>query len=175
MTKIAVILTQKFEDSEASSPLEALKKEGLEAVVVSPKAGETIKGKNGEFSITSDRAITATNADEFDALLIPGGRSPESLRGEEGAVDFVKHFVDEKKPIAAICHGAQLLMSADGLRGKKMTCVSSIAVDAKNAGANYVDQEVVVDGNLVTSRVPKDLPAFNREMIKLFKEQAVPA
>jgi protease I len=174
-TRIAVLLTNKFEDPEASEPIEALKKEGMEPVVVSPEAGETLEGKQGKVKIKSDLAITEASPSDFEGLLLPGGRSPEALRGEKGAVEFVRHFVDKKKPIASICHGAQLLMSADGLRGKKMTCVSSIAVDAKNAGADYVDEEVVVDGNLVTSRVPDDIPAFNREMIKLFKQAPVSA
>ena len=166
--RVAVLLTDKFEDSEASSPIEALKAEGMDVVVVSPEAGKTYEGKKGEFSVTSDLAVVEASARDFDSLVIPGGASPEALRGEEGAVEFVKAFVKQDKPIAAICHGPQLLISADAFRGRKMTCVSTIAVDMKNAGADYVDRSVVVDGNLVTSRTPDDLPDFNREMVRLF-------
>ena len=116
----------------------------------------------------SDLAISQAKSGDFNALVIPGGSSPESLRVEEGAVELVKSFVKDNKPIAAICHGPQLLASAEALRGRRITCVETIAVDMKNAGANYLDQAVVVDGNLVTSRTPKDLPDFNREMVKLF-------
>lgn len=166
--RVAVLLTDKFEDSEAKSPIEALKGAGMEVVVVSPEAGKTYKGKKGEFSVTSDLAVVEASARDFDSLVIPGGGSPESLRVEEGAVEFVKEFVNKDKPIAAICHGPQLLISADALRGRTMTCVSTIAVDMKNAGAKYQDRSVVVDGNLVTSRTPDDLPDFNREMLRVF-------
>lgn len=168
MKRIAVLLTDDFEDSEVSSPIEALRAEGMEVVVVGPKAGRTYEGKKGEYSVDSDLAISQARAEDFHALVIPGGSSPESLRVEDGAVELVKSFVEDDKPIAAICHGPQLLISADALRGKSMTCVDTIAVDMKNAGANYRDESVVVDGNLVTSRTPKDLPDFNREMVKLF-------
>lgn len=166
--RVAVLLTDKFEDSEASSPIEALRAQGMEIVVVGPKAGKTYEGKKGEFAVTSDIAVVEASARDFDGLVIPGGASPEALREEEGAVEFVKEFVKNDKPIAAICHGPQLLVSADGLRGRRMTCVSSIAIDMKNAGAKYVDRSVVVDGNLITSRTPEDLPDFNREMIRVF-------
>lgn len=166
--RIAVLLTDEFEDSEVSSPIEALREEGMEVVVVSPQAGETYEGKKGDFSIQADLSLDQARAEEFDGLLIPGGASPEALRTEDGAVELVKSFVEQDKPVAAICHGPQLLISADALRGKTMTCVESIAVDMKNAGAKYIDCPVVVDGKLVTSRTPKDLPEFNREMVKLF-------
>jgi protease I len=173
--RIAVLLTDKFEDSEASSPIEALRAEGMEVVVVSPESGKTYAGKKGKFTVTSDLAIAAASAPEFDGLVIPGGSSPESLRIADGAVELVRQFVRGDKPIAAICHGPQLLISADALKGKTMTCVKTIAVDMKNAGAKYVDKSVVVDGNLVTSRTPEDLPDFNREMIALFSKAPVPA
>ena len=166
--RVAVLLTDKFEDSEASSPIEALRSQGMEVVVVGPEAGKTYEGKKGQFTVTCDLAVVEASAKDFDSLVIPGGASPEALRVEEGAVNFVKEFVKHDKPIAAICHGPQLLISADALRGRKMTCVDTIAVDMKNAGADYVDRSVVVDGNLVTSRTPDDLPDFNREMLRLF-------
>ncbi len=170
--RVAVLLTDKFEDSEASSPIEALKAGGMEVVVVGPEAGKTYEGKKGEFSVKSDLAVVEARARDFDSLVIPGGGSPESLREEDGAVEFVKEFAKNDKPIAAICHGPQLLISAEALRGRTMTCVSTIAVDMKNAGANYVDRAVVVDGNLVTSRTPDDLPDFNREMLRVFTSSA---
>lgn len=172
--RIAVLLTDKFEDSEASSPIQALREEGMEVVVVAPQAGKTYQGKKGEFSVKADLSIKEARAEDFLGLMIPGGSSPESLRVEDGAVGLVKSFVDQDKPIATICHGPQLLISARALDGKTMTCVNSIAVDMKNAGANYVDQPVVVDGNLVTSRTPEDLPDFNREMVKLFARTTAP-
>lgn len=168
MKRIAVLLTDEFEDSEAKSPIEALRSEGMEVVVVAPETGQTYSGKKGEYSVESDLSISQASSEDFHALVIPGGASPESLRTEDGAVDLVKMFVEKKKPIATICHGPQLLISADALRGRTVTCVESIAIDVKNAGANYVDQSVVVDENLVTSRTPADLADFNREMIKLF-------
>lgn len=168
MKKVAMILTDKFEDSEATSPLNALRDAGCEVSIVSPEAGATLRGKRGEAKLTADLAIKETDPAQFDALVIPGGRSPEQLRLEEGAVKFVEHFVDAQKPIAAICHGPQLLISAGGVRGRKMTCYESVAVDLENAGADYRDEPVVTDGNLVTSRKPDDLEQFNREMIRLF-------
>lgn len=168
MKRIAVLLTDDFEDSEAQSPIEALRAEGMEVVVVGPEAGQAYEGKKGEYSVHSDLAISEAKSQDFNALMIPGGGSPESLRVEDGAVELVRSFVEEKKPIAAICHGPQLLISADALQGRTLTCVETIAIDMKNAGANYVDKPVVIDDNLVTSRTPEDLPDFNREMIKLF-------
>ena len=108
------------------------------------------------------------NPEDFDALLLPGGRSPENLRTVPQAVAFVKHFVNEKKPIAAICHGPQLLISADGVKGRHLTGYESIVVDLENAGGTYHDRPVVVDGNLVTSRTPDDLELFNREILTHF-------
>lgn len=175
MTKVAMILTQKYEDSEATSPLKALRDADFDVTIVSPEAGETLEGKQGEAELESDLALAKANPADFDALVIPGGHSPEQLRLAEGAVKFVKHFVDNNKPIAAICHGPQLLISAKGVKDRDMTCYDSVVVDLKNAGANYKDQSVVVDGNLVTSRKPDDLEDFNREMLKLFREARVPA
>lgn len=175
MIKVAMILTGKYEDSEATSPLEALRESDFDVSIVSPEAGEKLEGKQGKAELTSDLAISQASPADFDALVIPGGHSPEQLRLAEGAVKFVKHFVDNDKPIAAICHGPQLLISAEGVKGRDMTCYDSVAVDLKNAGANYKNQSVVVDGNLVTSRKPDDLEDFNREMLRLFREARVPA
>ncbi|HIB69498.1 MAG TPA: type 1 glutamine amidotransferase [Phycisphaerales bacterium] len=171
MKKIAVILTQDYEDSEASDPIERLKKEGMDVTIVAPEKGETYSGKQGEFEIEADLSIQEADPENFDALLIPGGHSPESLRLEKGAVAFVEHFVQRSKPIAAICHGPQLLISANGVEGRRMTSFESIRIDLKNAGAKVLDEEVVVDCNIVTSRTPDDIPAFNDMMIEVFQRE----
>ena len=169
--KVAMILTNQFEDSEAGEPLKCLRENGFEVDIVAPTAGEAYRGKKGSCQLKSDKAIADTNPADYDALVIPGGSSPEKLRLEDKAIDFVRHFVKADKPIAAICHGPQLLISAEGVKGKKATCYASVAVDLKNAGAHFEDKKVVVDNNLVTSRQPGDIPDFNREMIKMFSRQ----
>ncbi len=169
MKKIATVLTEGFEDSEATSPIKALRDEGYTVKVVSPKRGEKLKGKHDSI-IVSDEDFNSCAATDFDGLLIPGGHSPERLRLVQGAVEFVDHSAREGKPIAAICHGPQLLISADALKGRNATCYDSIAVDVVNAGAHYEDKPVVVDRNLVTSRKPDDLDDFNREMLGLFRQ-----
>ncbi|SQC14663.1 putative intracellular proteinase [Klebsiella pneumoniae] len=127
-----------------------------------------MKGKQGEAEVAIDRAIDDVTPGEFDALLLPGGYSPDQLRGDERFVTFTRDFVNGGKPVFAICHGPQLLISADVIRGRKLTAVKPIVVDVKNAGGEFYDQEVVVDNEqLVTSRTPDDLPAFNREALRL--------
>ena len=127
-----------------------------------------MKGKQGDASVTIDKAIDDVQPADFDALLLPGGHSPDSLRGDNRFVTFTRDFINSGKPVFAICHGPQLLISADALRGRKLTAVKPIVVDVKNAGGEFYDQEVVVDNNqLVTSRTPDDLPAFNREALRL--------
>lgn len=166
--KIAVLITDEFEDSEFTSPAEAFRKAGHEVVTIEKQAGNTIKGKKGEAEVTIDKSIDDVTPDEFDALLLPGGHSPDSLRSDERFVSFTRDFVNSGKPVFAICHGPQLLISADVIRGRKLTTVKAIVVDVKNAGAEFHDQEVVIDKDqLVTSRTPDDLPAFNREALRL--------
>lgn len=166
--KIAVLITDEFEDSEFTSPAEEFKKAGHEVITIEKKAGNTVKGKKGEAEVTIDKSIDDVNPSEFDALLLPGGHSPDSLRGDSRFVDFTRKFVESGKPVFAICHGPQLLISADVIRGRKLTAVTPIVIDVKNAGAEFFDQEVVVDKDqLVTSRTPDDLPAFNREALRL--------
>ena len=132
------------------------------------EAAKTIKGKKEEASITIDKAIDEVKPDEFDALLLPGGHSPDTLRGDDRFVTFTRDFVNSGKPVFAICHGPQLLISAEVVRGRKLTTVKPIVIDLKNAGADFYDQEVVIDNNqIVTSRTPDDLPAFNREALRL--------
>ncbi|WP_313553690.1 type 1 glutamine amidotransferase domain-containing protein [Atlantibacter hermannii] len=166
--KIAVLITDEFEDSEFTSPAEAFKKAGHEVVTIEKQAGNTVKGKQGEAEVTIDKSIDDVSPSDFDALLLPGGHSPDQLRGDSRFVDFTREFVESGKPVFAICHGPQLLINADVIRGRKLTAVTPIVVDVKNAGAEFFDQEVVVDKDqLVTSRTPDDLPAFNREALRL--------
>jgi protease I len=166
--KIAVLITDEFEDAEFTSPADAYKQAGHQVVTIEKKAGNVVKGKQGEASVTIDKSIDDVSVEEFDALLLPGGHSPDSLRGDDRFVAFTKKFSDSGKPIFAICHGPQLLINADVLRGRKATTVKPVVVDVKNAGADFYDQEVVVDNDtLVTSRTPDDLPAFNREALRI--------
>ena len=160
MSKIAVIITDQFEDSEYSKPATAFKKAGHEVIHIGLKAGETVRGKKEETPVTIDKAIKDVNPDAFDALLIPGGYSPDKLRAHDEAVQFARKFMESGKPVFSICHAPQLLITADVLKGRKITGWKSVMQDIKNAGADFVDQEVVEDGNLISSRQPADLPAF---------------
>lgn len=164
--KIATVMTNMFEDSEYTSPKEAFEKEGHQLVVIEKEKGKTVAGKKGEAKVTVDAAIDEVNPSDFDALFIPGGYSPDRLRADERFVKFAKHFIDENKPVFAICHGPQLLITARALEGRKVTGYTSILVDLEYAKAEVYDEEVVVCHNLVTSRTPDDLPAFNQESIK---------
>lgn len=166
--KIAVLIADDFEDSEFTSPADAFKKAGHEVVTIEKQAGKTVKGKQGDATVTIDKSIDDVKPGDFDALLLPGGYSPDSLRGDDRFVDFTREFVNSGKPVFAICHGPQLLISADVIRGRKLTAVKPVVMDVKNAGGEFYDQEVVVDNDqLVTSRTPDDLPAFNREALRL--------
>lgn len=168
--KIAVVLDNYFEDVEYISPVEALKNEGHDITVIGKETG-TVKGKSEDTEVTVDRAISDIKPEDFDALLIPGGFSPDMLRGdEEGRFgEFTKHFVQNEKPVFAICHGPQLLIDTDLLKGKKLTSFLSVRKDLENAGATVVDESVVVSDNIVTSRTPDDLEDFNRESVNLLK------
>lgn len=163
--KIAVLIGKDFEDSEYTQPAEAFKKAGHQLVHIGLKKGETVHGKKENTPVQIDREVDGARPEEFDALLIPGGYSPDNLRAHDGPVRFVEKFMDSGKPVLAICHGPQLLITANRLRGYKATGYKSIAQDIKNAGAEFFDREVVVDRNLVTSRFPGDIPAFVRESL----------
>ncbi|MCG7420714.1 type 1 glutamine amidotransferase [Macrococcus epidermidis] len=169
--KIAVVLDNLFEDVEFTSPVEAFEKEGHEITVIGKEAGSTVKGKSEDTKVQVDKAISDVKPEDFDALLIPGGFSPDMLRGDEQGRfgEFTKHFVQEEKPVFAICHGPQLLIDTDLLKGKKLTSYLSVRKDLENAGATVVDESVVVDSNIVTSRTPDDLEDFNRESLALLK------
>ena len=160
MKKIAVIITDLFEDSEYSKPAEAFKKAGHQLVHIGLKAGETVHGKKEQTPVKIDKSIGDVTAGDFDALLIPGGYSPDKLRAHEEPVQFTREFMKSGKPVFAICHAPQLLITADVLKGRKITGWKSVVQDIKNAGAQYLDQEVVEDGNLISSRQPADIPAF---------------
>jgi protease I len=162
MSKIAVIITDLFEDVEYTEPAEAFREAGHDLVHIGLKEGATVKGKKHGTAVKIDRSVAEVSVDDFDALLIPGGYSPDQLRVDEKAVSFVRSFVSGGKPVFSICHGPQILITADIIRGKKITGYTSIIQDIKNAGAEFVDQEVVKDGNLISSRNPKDIPAFTK-------------
>ncbi len=163
--KIACVLSEGYEDSELRVPYDRLKAAGHEVVVIGTKKGESLAGMKGEETITTDAAIDAVKPESFDALLIPGGHSPDQLRADERFVAFTRAFAS--KPIFAVCHGPQLLITADLVRGRTMTAWKTVQVDLRHAGANVVDREVCVDKNLVTSRKPEDLDAFVRESLRL--------
>jgi protease I len=167
--KIATVLGPGFEDSEFKDPYDALRNAGHEVTIVGLEAGAVLEGSKGKVKATVDKAFKDVKPDQFDALLIPGGSSPDKLRAHDEAVSFVKAFMKASKPTFAICHGPQLLLTADEYKGHKMTAWKTVLGDLKKAGANVVDQEVVVDGNLVTSRQPSDIPAFIRESLKLLE------
>src|SRR5699024_9651329 len=168
--KIACVVTDMFEDIEYTDPEKAFKDAGYKIEVIESEKGNKITGKNNEITLTADVGIDNVNPDDYDALFIPGGFSPDQLRADERFVAFAKHFMDVKKPVFAICHGPQLLITAKALEGRRVTGFKSIQVDMEYAKATVLDQEVVVCNNqLVTSRQPDDLPAFNRESLKLLE------
>src|SRR5690625_2136176 len=164
MAKVCFLLADNYEDSEMVNPYNAVKEAGHEAVIVGLEKGTELKGKKGA-SYTSDAAIDQVHANQYDAIVIPGGSAPEDLRVNDQVVEFVKQANKQEKVIAGICQGPQVMISADILKGKNTTCFIGIRDDVKNAGSTFLDQEVVVDGNIITSRTPKDEPAFIREIL----------
>lgn len=162
--KVAVIMTDLVEDIEYTSPKEAIESAGYETVVISPD-GSTVEGKQGG-KFEAAYSIGDVQAQDYDALLIPGGFSPDSLRGdkEDRFADFAKHFLEEDKPVFAICHGPQLLVDTGLLSGKKVTSVKNVKNDLINAGAEWEDSALTVSSHLVTSRTPDDLDQFNGEI-----------
>jgi protease I len=170
--KVAILVTDGFEQVELIEPRKALDEAGAETRVVSPKA-ERVRGwkfTDWGDEVRVDAPLDQAKPEDFDALLLPGGvMNPDSLRILPKAVTFAKAFFDAGKPVASICHGPWTVIEAGAAHGRQMTSWPSLKTDLKNAGANWVDKEVVVDQKLVTSRKPDDIPAFNREMIQLFK------
>lgn len=163
--KALIISADHFEDTELLVPYYRLKEEGFEMDVASISRGN-INGKHG-YEVRVDKALRDVHAKDYDILVLPGGKAPAALRKEPAALEIVKEFFLGNKPVAAICHGPQILVAAGVLKGRRATCYHSVAEELKEAGALYEDSEVVVDGNLVTSRQPSDLPAFMRETIRM--------
>jgi len=163
---VAILAEQDFEDSELTEPLKAMKEAGAQVFVVGSGSQTSYKGKRGKASIKVDIDADKVRAEDFDAIIIPGGYAPDKMRLHQPMIDLVKRAHDLGKVVAAICHGPQLLISADVVRGRRVTSWPSVAVDLRNAGANWVDEPVVRDGNLITSRKPSDLPVFNRAIIQ---------
>jgi len=165
MATIAVLITDFFEDIEYSKPAEAFKNKGHKLVHIGLEKGSVVKGKN-KTPVTIDDIPDSSNIPSYDALFIPGGYSPDKLRASTAPVKLVRDFMESGKPVFAICHAPQLLITADVLKGKKVTGYKSIIQDIKNAGAEFIDQQVVIDGNLVSSRNPSDIPAFIEACLK---------
>ena len=164
--RVAMLVEEGFEDRELVGPLEALRDAGATVTIVGPAAGAEYRGKRGSAVVTSDLSAGAARVKDFDALVIPGGYAPDKMRMRHAMVDLARDAMEAGKPVAAICHGPQLLISANALRGRTLTCWPSIAIDVKNAGGLYVDKPVVEDGNLITSRKPDDVPVFSDALIR---------
>lgn len=175
MSKVAFVLGEDFEDSEFDTPRTALLDNGHEVTVVGVEEGRELTGKRGRVRQAVEVAASDVDASQFDALVIPGGYSPDHLRTDEGVVRFVKGFFDRDKPVGAICHAGSLLVEADVVDGRTVTSWPSIRRDLVNAGAAWMDGELVRDGNLVTSRKPDDLPAFVDALLGVLPVAEVPA
>lgn len=171
--RVAILVTDGFEQSELLKPREALRQAGAETAVVSPKEGSVRGWDEDDFgeNVKVDVPLKRASATDYDALLLPGGvMNPDSLRMDAEAVKFVSHFFEAGKPVAAICHGPQLLIEADVVRGRRVTSYPSLKTDLRNAGAEWIDEPVVTDQGLVTSRRPADIPQFNEKMIEEIAE-----
>jgi protease I len=170
--KIALLVEEDFEDSELIEPLRSMKDAGARVYIVGSGSHVTYKGKRGTTTIRVDTTADEVNAADFEAIIIPGGYAPDKMRLHQSMVDFVRKVYDLGKVVAAICHGPQLLISADMVRGRRVTSWPSLAVDLRNAGADWVDAPVVQDGNIITSRKPADLPKFNKAIIEALRNQS---
>jgi len=171
--RVAALVDNGFEQVELTGPKHALEQEGATVDIVSPQASEVRGWQHKQWGDTFqvDRTLSKATSGDYDALLLPGGvMNPDNLRMNEQAVNFVREFVRSRKPIAAICHGPWTLIEAEGVRGRKMTSWPSLRTDLRNAGAHWVDEQVVVDNGLVTSRKPDDIPAFNAKAIEEIAE-----
>ncbi len=171
--RIAILATNGFEESELKSPKEAMENEGFKVEIISLKEGKIKAWDQGNWSneYKVDKTIEQANPEDYNGLVLPGGViNPDQLRTHENVIKFVKTFFEQSKPVAAICHGPWTLINAEVVEGRTMTSYHTLRKDLENAGANWVDKEVVVDHGLVTSRNPKDLPAFNSKLIEEIKE-----
>ena len=171
MTRIAFIVDELFEDSEFRVPYDQVKEAGYEPIVIGLEAGKKIEGKKGKETLITDVGIDDVSPREFDGLVIPGGYSPDKIRGNPKVVEFTRSIFESGKPLAAICHAGWMLAEADVIKGKTVTSWPSIKTDLINAGADWVDQEVVEDGNLITSRKPDDLDAFTKAFLVQVEQQ----
>ncbi|MDQ4142906.1 MAG: type 1 glutamine amidotransferase [Actinomycetota bacterium] len=172
MAKIAFVMDNLFEDSEFRFPYDRAKEAGHETVIVGLEKGKELSGKKGKEKVTADVGIDEVSADGFDGLVIPGGYSPDLIRTNEKVVSLVRTLFEGQKPVAAICHAGWVLAEADIVRGKTVTSWPSIKTDLVNAGAEWVDQEVVEDGNLITSRKPDDLEAFSKTFLSQIEQSS---
>ena len=164
--RIAILAEADFEDAELIEPMRAMKDAGAKVVIVGSGSQESYKGKRATATVKADTTADKVKTEDFDAIIVPGGYAPDKMRLHQPMIDLVKRACDAGKIVAAICHGPQLLISADIVRGRRVTSWPSVAVDLKNAGAIWVDESVVQDGNIITSRKPADLPRFNKAIIK---------
>jgi protease I len=172
VAKVAFIMDEMFEDSEFRVPYDRVKEAGHEAVIVGLGKGKKLAGKKGKEKVGTDAAISDVTAADFDALVIPGGYSPDKIRIDQDMVEFTREMAASDKPIAAICHAGWMLAEANLIKGKTVTSWPSIKTDLVNAGASWVDQEVVEDGNIITSRKPDDLEAFTKALLAQIEQRA---
>jgi len=168
--KIAILAEEDFEDSELIEPMRALKDADARVLIVGSGSQETYRGKRGGATVRVDATADKVEAEDFDAIIVPGGYATDKMRLHKAMVDLVRKAYESGKVVAAICHGPQLLISAEIVKGRRVTSWPSVAVDLRNAGAEWVDAPVVRDGNLITSRKPADLPRFNKAIIEALRD-----
>jgi protease I len=164
--RVAMLVEDEFEDHELAGPADMLRAAGVEVVIVGPTVGADYRGRRGHVTVKCELAAGSARIGQFDAIVIPGGYAPDRMRMRHAMVDLVRDAVDAGKPVAAFGHGPQLLISANALRGRTVTCWPSIAIDVKNAGGRYVDRPVVEDGHLITARKPDDVAAFSEAILR---------
>ena len=166
---IAILAEEEFEDAELMQPLQAMKDAGASVMIVGSGSKKSYRGKMGSAEVTADATADKVDAGQFDAIIVPGGYAPDKMRLHQPMIDLVRKANAAGKVIAAVCHGPQLLISAEVVKGRRVTSWPSVAVDLRNAGAIWVDQAVVRDGNIITSRKPADLPQFNEAIIEALR------
>ena len=164
--RIAILAEEDFEDSELMEPWRAMKDAGARVLIVGSGSRKSYQGKRGSAKVTVDTTVDRVKADDFDVIIVPGGYAPDKMRLHQAMVNLIREAHDKGKIIAAVCHGPQLLISADIVKGRRLTSWPSVAVDLKNAGATWVDEPVARDGNIITARKPADLPKFNKAIIE---------